>query len=81
MWFIRATGQFENGMNIPVIADLSGEHMYPTAFFNHFSDAPVHNSFTLAFPDTLHNSTELLDILLEDDAISKEEREEDFTTA
>jgi len=75
MWFIKALGQFENGMGIPVIADLSESHIYPTAFFNHFSDAPVHNSFTLAFPDKLH------DILLEEDAISKEEREEDFTTA
>ena len=81
MWFIKATGQFENGMNIPVIADLLGNYVYPTAFFNYFSDVPVYNSFTIALPNTLENSQELLGILLEDDAISKEERKEDFTTA
>ena len=81
MWFIKATGRFENGMSLPVIADLSGEHIYPTAFFNHFSNAPVYNMLTIAIPDVLENSAEVLSILLEEDAISEKEREEDFTTA
>lgn len=76
MWFMKAVGEFENGQQMPVIADLGGNFVHATAFFNYFSAAPIFSTFDLVLSK---HQTSLEDIL---NAISKkEETKEDFTTA
>ena len=77
MWFIKALGEFENGMQLPVVADLGEYAVYPTVFFNYFSDAPILNTFDLLLDK--EPQITLGDIL---NAISEKEKEEiPFPTA
>ena len=47
MWFIKSLGEFGDGSQIPVIADLSGTSLHPMSFFSYFEDAPIFNTFDL----------------------------------
>ena len=47
MWFIKAIGEFDNGMQLPVIADLGEYVVYPTVFFSYFSSAPTFDIYDL----------------------------------
>ena len=81
MWFIKAIGEFENGVQLPVYADLGENFVYATVFFNYFSDAPIFNTFDLMLDKEPQVGLEqgLKDIL---NAISeKEEKEVPFPTA
>lgn len=77
MWFIKSMGEFENGVQIPVIADLSGTSLHAMSFFSYFEDAPTFNTYDLVLDE--EPQITLKDIL---NAISeKEEKETGFTTA
>ena len=81
MWFIQTIGEFENGMQVPVIADLSESSFHATTFFDYFSSAPTFDIYDLLLDKepqiTLKQGLE--DIL---NAISeKEEKEIPFPTA
>lgn len=79
MWFRKVTAEFENGVQLPVIADLSGNFLHATTFFDYFKNAPIFNTCDLLLP-----RDETLDMTLEDilRAISEEESPEiDFTSA
>ncbi|GAF74663.1 unnamed protein product [marine sediment metagenome] len=77
MWFIKSLGEFGDGSQIPVIADLSGTSLHAMSFFSYFSDAPTFNTYDLILDEEPQVTLE--DIL---NAISeKEETKEDFTTA
>jgi len=47
MWFIKSLGEFSDGSQIPVIADLSGTSLHPMSFFSYFEEAPVFNTYDL----------------------------------
>lgn len=77
MWFIKSLGEFGDGSQIPVIADLSGTSLHPMSFFSYFEDAPIFNTFDLILDEEPQVTLE--DIL---NAISKkEEKEIPFPTA
>ena len=76
MWFQKAVCEIENGQQMPVIADLGGNFLHATIFFNYFNTVPVFNIFDLLLSK---DETSLEDIL---NAISKkEEKEIPFPTA
>ena len=78
MWFIKSIGEFENGVQMPVIADLSGNFLHATTFFEYFSGVPTFDTY-----DLLLSKDETPGITMEDilNAISKKEKEVDFSTA
>ena len=81
MWFIKSLGEFSDGSQIPVIADLSGTSLHAMSFFSYFEEAPVFNTYDLMLDKepqvTLKQGLE--DIL---NAISeKKEKEIPFPTA
>ena len=77
MWFIKSLGEFGDGSQIPVIADLSGTSLHAMSFFAYFGDAPIFNTYDLILKD--EPQVRLEDIL---NAISKkEEKEIPFPTA
>ena len=71
MWFIQAMGHFENGVQLPIITDLSENYLYCTAFFNHFSNASI---FTVY--DLILDREDILNVISK-----KEEKEIPFPTA
>ena len=71
MWFIRALGEFENGMQVPVIADLGENFFHATTFFDYFSSAPTFDTYDLLLEKEPQITME--DIL---NAISEKEKEE-----
>ena len=77
MWFIKSLGEFGDGTQIPVIADLSGTSLHAMSFFGYFEDAPTFDTYDLLLEKEPQITVE--DIL---NAISKKEKEEtDFTNA
>ena len=77
MWFIKSLGEFDNGVQIPVIADLSGTSLHAMSFFTYFGEAPIFNTYDLMLEKEPQLTME--DIL---NAISKkEEKEIPFPTA
>ena len=77
MWFVKSLGEFGDGSQIPVIADLSGTSLHAMSFFTYFEDAPTFNTYDLILDD--ESQVTLEDIL---NAISKKEKEEiPFPTA
>ena len=78
MWFIKSLGEFGDGSQIPVIADLSGTSLHVMTFFAYFEDVPIFNTYDLILDDEEPQIT-MEDIL---NAISKKEKEEvPFPTA
>ena len=70
-------GEFENGVQMPVIADLGGYFIHATTFFSYFENAPVFDVYDLILDKAPQITIE--DIL---NAISKKEKEEvPFPTA
>ena len=77
MWFIQAIGEFENGAQVPVIADLSESSFHATTFFDYFSSATRFDTYDLLLEK--EPQVTLDDIL---NAISEKEKEEiPFPTA
>jgi hypothetical protein len=76
MWFIHAIGEFENGAQVPVIADLGESSFYATTFFDYFSSVPTFDTYDLLLDKEPQITLE--DIL---NAISEKEEEIPFPTA
>jgi hypothetical protein len=80
MWFIKSLGEFGDGSQIPVIADLSGTSLHPMSFFSYFEDAPIFNTFDLMLDDENEEPQVTVEDIL--NAISeKKEKEIPFPTA
>ena len=71
MWFIKSLGEFGDGLQIPVIADLSGTSLYAMSFFSYFSSAPTFNTY-----DLILDREDILNVISK-----KEEKEISFPTA
>ena len=81
MWFIKSLGEFGDGSQIPVIADLSGTSLHPMLFFSYFEDVPTFNTYDLILDEEPQVTSKqgLEDIL---NAISEKKEEEiPFPTA
>ena len=71
MWFQKVLAEFDNGQQLPVFADLVGNFIHATTFFNDFESAPVFDVYDLMLDKEPQITME--DIL---NAISKKEKEE-----
>lgn len=77
MWFNRAIGEIEDGVRMPIVI-APGQRLYPTIFFEYFSDAPTFDVCSLELdilPSEMQEFTDALGNLLETakNAIHKEE--------
>ena len=78
MWFTRAIGQTGDGELFPIVFGSTGEDIYPTMFFEYFSNAPEFDVYDLeldTLPSEMQEFTDALGNLLETakNAIHKEE--------